>query len=180
MVNNMAILYCEIVLALLIGTLIGAVILQLSCVLCNLFAGFMDRRTVPPATGDPKQSLESNAERAHSNRRARFAGVPRPDFDRAVRIVLVATLVNAPGTFVVFQLFRLAGQLSGYDFRSSLLIACVSLPMGILVLAGINVAMLPTGIGKGLLVSLLGHLLAAIFAGVIVLIVLALGLSIFG
>jgi len=44
--------------------------------------------------------------------------------------------------------------------------------MGLLVLVGINTCLLPNRFGKGLLVSLLSHFLAAILASVIVLIVL--------
>lgn len=178
MVNSSAVVFCELVLAFFLGTLIGAVVLQLSCTVYNLFASVAGKRAGGPTAWPPGHALTSDSDWALYERIATLPRVPRPGFDRAVRIILLATLVNVPGTFIVFQLLRVAGQATGYALQGFWPVACVSLFLGILVLAGINTAMLPTTFGKGLLISLFSHFLAAILAAVIVLIVLTFKLPV--
>lgn len=176
MVNNSAILFCELVLVLFLGALAGAVILRLSCVLFNLFAGVSGKQIATTAAWLSRHARKTEADWALYDRVTTFKGVPRPGYDRAVLIVFFATLINVPGTFVAFRLLRLAGQVNGALYSDFLPIACIALPMGILVLAGLNTAMLPTSLRKGLWISLLCHLLAAILVSVLVLIVMTFGL----
>ncbi|MGH7222887.1 MAG: hypothetical protein ACRELF_06650, partial [Gemmataceae bacterium] len=176
MVNNSVTLFCELMFVLFIGTMIGAVVLQLACALYNLCASIPRKQTGVPAAWPPGRALKSDAHWALYDRVATQPGVSRPGFDRAVLIVLVATLVNAPGAFFILQLLLLTEQVAWYDYRKSLPDAWCVLPMGILVLAAINTRMLPARFSKGLLISLLSHVLAAILAAVIVLIVLSFGL----
>lgn len=173
MVNDLAVLSCELVLDLLIQILAGAVILRLSCAVYNLFAGASGNHNGVTAARLPRHPLKSGADRGLYQGSGTISGVPMPDFDKAVGIVFLATLINAPGTFTIFKLLRVAGQASLANYNYFLPTACIALPMGILVLAGINTCILPTRFGKGLLVSLLSHLFAAILASVIALIVLA-------
>jgi hypothetical protein len=181
MVNHLTVLFCGLVIAIFIGALVGAVVVQLSCALYNLLVGARGRLVGPAAARELEHAPKSDEDWARYERQVMLPGVPRPGFDRAVLIVLIATLVNAPGTFIIFRLLRLAGLATGYSVRGAMLSPvppAIALPMGILVLAGINAAMLPTTFRKGLLVSLLSHLLALPLAIVIVWIVLTFGLRV--
>lgn len=177
MVDNAAVLLCEFAVFFFVKILIAAAVLQLSCALYNLFSGASGKRVGTTSASLPRDSLQPAAQRGLYYRSGTFSGVPRADLDVAVRIVFFATLINVPGTFIIFKLLTLAGQVSLANDNYVLPTACLALPMGIFVLAGLITCLLPTSFGKGLLVSLLSHLLAAILATVIVLIVLAFGLQ---
>jgi hypothetical protein len=179
MVNQHTLPFFAAALALLVGTLTGAFVLQLACNLFNRLAGVSGGRTGAAATWKPLPSPKSDEEWRLYDRIATLPGVHRPAFNRAMFVVLVATLVNGTGTFIIFQLLRLAGEATRYVLAGPLPVACIALPMGILVLACINAIMLPTSFGKGLMVSLLSHLLAGVLAAIIAFVVLTFDLSAF-
>jgi hypothetical protein len=91
MVNDWAALSGELVLAILIEILVGAVILQLSCALYNLFAGAWRNHNGATAAWLPRYALKSGADRALYHRSGTFRGVPRPDGDRHEEVVLPPT-----------------------------------------------------------------------------------------
>lgn len=188
MVNDLAVRFCIVVVGVFLATLFGSFVLKFSCALFNFIAGVSGAPSSPMATRTPviasldKSNSELRGDEEVGNEMVVILpGVPMPTFEWAMRILFFATLVNTSGSFIIFRFVRLVGLASGGGALADLSIFLISSPCGILVLGGICAAMLPTNFGKGLLVSLLFHLLvvvfAAVFVGVYVLITLALGLS---
>lgn len=188
MVNDLAVQFCEVLVGFFLATLLGSFILKFSCAIYNLIAGVSGAPSSPMATRTPviatldqsNAELEGDGEEVGNEMVGILPGVPIPTFEWAMRILFFATLVNTSGSFIIFRFVRLVGLTPGRGPLADLSIFLISSPCGILVLGGICAAMLPTSFGKGLLVSLLFHLLvvvfAAVFAGVYVLIAMAAGL----
>lgn len=151
----LGVLMCSLVIGLLIGTVIGAVFLRAAIALFNKIAG---------ASGPP-------------------TGVPEPAFTKAMGITFVTSLVSS-AVNLIFGLATGAGAAAagpqagkGVDMMAQL----VSVPIGLIVMAGMLTALLPTSFGKAILVTLLYLLIAAIVVGVIVLVfVVILGATMFG
>jgi hypothetical protein len=180
MVNEFAVLFCELIVGILLATLSGAFILKVSCALYNLLAGVSRKSTANPATGEREitvlgkpitisgpedrwEEYEEEHERIDTS-----PGVPIPRFEWAMRILFFATLINTTGSFIVLRVARLVWQATVRGHIGTLPIFLVASPLGMLVLGGICAAMLPTRFGKGMLVSLLFHLLVAVLAAIIV------------
>ncbi len=190
MVNALAVLFCELIVAILLGTLIGAFILKVACALFNLLAGASRKPADRAASGEPGMaplgkpiSISGPEDRWEELEEPDTSpGVPIPRFEWAMRILFFATLINTTGSFIVLRLARLVWQPSLRGSLGTLSIFLIASPLGMLVLAGICAAMLPTSFGKGLLISLLFHLLsiliAAALAAVAILLALSLGLSV--
>ncbi len=116
---------CVLVFALLIGSLIGAIILRAACWLFNKFAGD------PPPPG----------------------GVPGPDFGQAFLMAFVAMLVQLGVSFVI-ELMGVGGAAAGGNPQTVQLVSSlISLPISFLVLSGIVASMLPTSFVKGMCVA---------------------------
>lgn len=181
MVNSLAVLFCELLIAIFLATLIGAFILKVACALYNLLAGAAGKPPIDTLE-NPIPVLGPDGDQADFEHAVESPGVPIPRFEWAMRIIFFATLVNTTGSFIVLRVVRLAGQAFMRRTFESLPIFLVASPLGMLVLGGICAAMLPTSFGKGLLVSLLFHfltiLIAAILAAVVVLVALSYGFAI--
>jgi hypothetical protein len=143
-------LLCGLVIALLVGTLIGAVFLRAAIALFNKMAG---------ASGPP-------------------AGVPEPPFGRAMGITFVTSLVNWVVGFVIGLATGAGAQAAGPDGAKgvNLLAQAASVPAGLLVMALMLTALLPTSFGKAVLVTLLYLVIVALVVGVIVGVLVAVGL----
>jgi hypothetical protein len=186
MVNGLAVLFCELIVGILLTTLIGAFILKVSCALFNLLAGVSRKPSAGAATGEPGManlgppiSVPEAEDRWEELEMADTSpGVPIPRFEWAMRILFFATLVNTTGSFIVLRVVRLVWQASVRGSFGAVPIFLIASPLGMLVLGGMCAAMLPTSFAKGLLISLLFHLLAAALAAVVILIALAFGLRI--
>lgn len=187
MINDPSLLFCEVLAGFCIAIPIGAFVLQTSCSLYDLLTGVSGTAAGEPNTDiiiRPEPDLAPPPDSAEYERIVTSPGVPRPSFERAVLIFFFAALVNTAGSFILFRIVRLVGQASVNSSFWPLTIVFISSPLGVLVLGGICNAMLPTSFGKGLLVSVLFHLLsilfAALLAAVAVLIVIVFGLRIPG
>ncbi len=120
-------LLCVMVFGIAIGTLIGAVFLRAACSLYNKLAG---GRKSPN-------------------------GVPEPPLGKAMGITFVTSLVNAVVSFGIGFVVGTGGATAGASDRSMVLLAqLLSLPFSLLVMAGMNAALLPTTFARGLLVAL--------------------------
>ncbi|HEY7427355.1 MAG TPA: hypothetical protein VH682_24185 [Gemmataceae bacterium] len=184
---------CVLLAGIVIGTPIAAVLLKVSCALFNLLAGASGKPSYRPArraaAGEPEtetnimqEPAPASDEGADNENIMRSPGVPKPSFEWATCIVLFAALVNAVVSFILLRVLRLAGQVAGSGAFGSVSIYLVFSPLSILVLGGLNAAMLPTSLGKGLLVALvfllLSILIAAILTAVFVFIALVFGLGV--
>jgi hypothetical protein len=138
---------CVMVLAIALGTFIGAVFLRAACALYNKLAG---------GKGSP-------------------SSVPEPPVGKAMGITFVTSLVNAVAGFLIGTLVGAGGMAAGAGESSPAITAqLLSLPVSLLVMAAMNSAMLPTTFTRGLLVTLCYLLvvlfvvvvLAAIFGGI--------------
>ncbi|HEY7157605.1 MAG TPA: hypothetical protein VH575_26855 [Gemmataceae bacterium] len=105
---------------------------------------------------------------------AASSGVPKPTFERALCIIFFAAFINAVMCFIVLRFLRLTGQVAGTAALRTVPFWLLSYPLGILVLSGINAALLPTRFGKGLLIALIFSFLSLLLA-VVVLIALVFG-----
>ena len=124
---------CVIVAAIALGTLIGAVLLRAACALYNKLAG------------GPKSP----------------SSVPEPPLGKAMGIALVTTIVNAVVGFVLGLLVA-AGMAGAGERRTVITTQLLSFPISLLVMAGMNSALLPTTFGRGFLVALC-YLLVVLF-----------------
>jgi hypothetical protein len=78
-------------------------------------------------------------------------------------IALVTTFVNAVAGFVIGFLVGAGGTVAGVSERGTVITSnLLSLPLSLLVMAGMNAALLPTTFGRGFLVALC-YLLVALF-----------------
>lgn len=182
MVNDLAAQFCLVIVGILIAVLIGSFILKWSCVLFDFFAGVKGQPVGPTAPViKPPAELTSKEggddEESADEIVAALPGVRIPTFEWAMRMIFFATLVNTSGSFIIFQFVRLVGVTAGRGVLTNLSIFLISSPCGILVLAGICAAMLPTHFGKGLLVSLLFHFLVVLLAAAVAAVVYLLALS---
>jgi hypothetical protein len=117
---------CVMAVVIAVGTLIGAVFLRAACALYNKFAG-------------GKQSPSS---------------VPEPLLGKAMGITFLTGLVNVV-VGVVIGLLVVGGTAAGAGERGAAITEqLLSLPASLLVMAGMNAAMLPTTFTRGLLVAL--------------------------
>ncbi len=140
---------CGLGCAIVIGTLIGAIILRAACSAFN------------------KLSQPQNH-------------VPEPEMGKAMLITFVTTVTNWILGFVLGFIFGAA--LAAADMppqQIQIIVQLISLPLSILVMAGMNSLMLPTTFGRGLLVALLYMAIAiavAIVIGIIIFgVILAIG-----
>jgi hypothetical protein len=118
---------CVMVFALPLGTVIGAVFLRAACALYNKQAG---------GKGLPDS-------------------VPEPLLGKAMGITFVTTLVNGIAGFVIGLLVGAGGAAAGSGERGPAVMAqLLSLPVSLLVMAGMNSALLPTTFSRGLSVAL--------------------------
>lgn len=130
---------CARVFAVALGTVIGAVLLRAACALYNKQAG---------GKGSPES-------------------VPEPLLGKAMGITFVTTLVNAIAGFVIGLLVGTGAAAAGASERGPAIVAqLLSLPVSLLVMAGMNSALLPTTFGRGFLVALC-YLLVVFFVVVI-------------
>lgn len=135
---------CGLLVGGLIGVLIGAVILRAAIALYNAMAGGADSPS----------------------------GVPEPDFGKAMLIVFVTALVNVGVGLLIGFVFGFGAAAGRMNQQSAGLIAqLVSLPVGLLVQAGMLTAMLPTTFGRGILVALLNMVIVIIIVVIIVVLV---------
>jgi hypothetical protein len=141
---------CFMGVALVIGTLIGAIILRAACSLFNKFAG-----------GESASGA-----------------VPEPSMGSAMAITFVTTLVNMAVGFVLGLALQGAGP---NQAASQAIINLISIPISLLVFAGMVTVMLPTTFGKGLLIALLYLLIAFVIgcgiAIIVVGVMLAMGMK---
>ncbi len=139
-------LLCVLGVALVIGTLIGAVVLRTACWLYNLFVGGAKSRDA----------------------------VPMPDFGKAMGIAFVAALVNMGTSFVVGLVVGGGMAAMGKDLGAAQSVAqLVAVPVSFLVLAGMISGMLPTSFGRAALVALL-YLAIAIIITVVILVMMVI------
>jgi len=118
---------CVMVFALALGTVIGAAFLRTACALYNKLAG---------GKGSP-------------------SSVPEPLLGKALGIIFVTTLANAVAGFVIGLLVGAGSAEAGASERGPAVIAqLLSLPVSLLVMAGMSSALLPTTFARGLLVAL--------------------------
>lgn len=161
--NDLHGLFRELLFSVSLATPIGALILKASCALYNLLAGVLSKlashttaverepASIAPPTSDPAPANEGAA----PTRGGTIPGVPMPRIERAVFIIFLASLIEALGRFTILRLLHLAARSASHGVAGALTLLLLSFPLGILVLAGLNAAMLPTSFGKGLLVALL-------------------------
>jgi hypothetical protein len=127
------------VLAIALGTVIGAVCLRAACALYNKLAG---------DEGSP-------------------SSVPIPLLGKAMGITFVTTLVTAVARLVIGFLVGAGSAGAGASERDLAVIAqLLSLPVSLLVMAGMTSALLPTTFARGFLVALC-YLLVALFVVVV-------------
>lgn len=184
MINNPAVLFCEVLVGFFLAIPIGAFILQISCSLYDLLVGVSG--TAVGETGTdiirPEPDLSPPPDSEEYERIVMSPVVPRPSFERAVLIIFFATLVNSMGSFILLRFVRLVGRASVSSSFWPVMVILIASPLGVLVLGAICNSMLPTSFGKGLLVSLLFHilsiLLAALVATIVISIVIVFGLHI--
>jgi len=138
--DGAAIIGVLIVLAVIlaVATLVGAIILRAAVSLYNTMAGG-----------------------ANST-----AAVPEPPMGKAMGITFVTTLVNGVAGFIVGLVIGGAAAAtgargSGVEVTAQL----VSLPISVLVMAGMLAAMLPTTFGRAILVTLCHFLISIVIAG---------------
>jgi hypothetical protein len=130
---------CALVIFIAIGTLIGAVFLRAACALYNKLVG---------------------------GRRAPNS-VPEPLLGKAMGITLVTSVVQAIAAFALGIIVGGAGVVGGADPRLVEVVAhLISLPLSLLVMAGMNAALLPTTFGRGILVALC-YVVVLIFVAVV-------------
>ena len=143
-VNALPMFLCGMACGVIIGTLIGAIFLRAACSLYNKLAG-----------GQESPS-----------------SVPEPSMGKAIGITFVTTLVNWGVGFLIGLAVGTAGVFAGADQRSITVVAqLLSLPISILVMAGMNAALLPTTFTRGLLVALC-YLLVVVFVVVVLFLVI--------
>jgi hypothetical protein len=135
---------CVMVFAIALGTVIGALFLRAACALSNKLA-------------DSKGSPRS---------------VPEPQLDKAIGITFVTTLVNAVVGFVIGLLVGAGTAATGPGGRGPTVIAqLLSLPVSLLVMAGMNSALLPSTFARGLLIAVC-YLLVVVFVVVVLAVIL--------
>lgn len=129
--------------ALVIGTLVAAIMLRAAVSLYNKMAG---------GANSP-------------------SAVPEPPMGKAMGVAIVTTFVN----FVVASIVHLvigwaAAAESARDGGVNVTAQLVSLSIGVLVMAGLLSALLPTTFGRGIVVTLFYFLIALVTGGIIVMI----------
>jgi hypothetical protein len=130
---------CFFIVAVALGTLIGAVFLRAACALYNRLVG---GRKSP-------------------------SSVPEPLLGKAMGITFVTTLVNVVLAFGIGLMVGVGGTATGASQRGMEALAqLISLPFSLLVMAGMNAALLPTTFARGLLVALC-YLLVVFFVFVV-------------
>jgi hypothetical protein len=135
------------VFAIALGTVIGAGFLCVACALYNKLAG---------GQGSP-------------------SSVPELLLGKAMRIAFVTTLFDVVAGFVIGLLVGASSAATGSGVRGPAVVAqLLSLPVSLLVMAGMNCALLPTTFTRGLLVALC--CLLVVLLAVVVLAVLLGGL----
>ena len=146
---------CVMGFALLFGILAGAVILRAACALFN------------------KMASAGN-------------GVPAPSFGKALGITALTMIANAIAG-VLLGIVLAGGALAAGQANNPAVQAVptlASIPVGLLVMAGLLTAMLPTSFGRGLLVALIQYaimlVIGIIVAVIIAVIVIALGVDFMG
>jgi len=100
------------------------------------------------------------------NRLAGGEGVPEPSIRRAMVIMFVVNLVNLAAGFGVGLFIVGAAAAGGAQDRNVVAAAqLAALPVGVIVVAGILSAMLPTTIDRALLVTLCHVLIGLVIVG---------------
>lgn len=126
-----------IIIALGLGSLIGAVILRAAISMYNALGGGPDS----------------------------YASVPEPDFGEAMGIVFVTYLVQVVAGMALGFVLGNAGMAGRED---ALKLQLISLPISLLVMAGMLSMMLPTTFGRGLLVAICQIIVSLLIVGVLV------------
>lgn len=164
MVHGAAVDMFVLLAGTLVGTLIGAVLLKTSCALFNMLAGAwgeLASRPMPQEAAKkhemgiqvaPASTLTPNGDASDANLET-VPGVPKPSFEWAMGIAFVSALVNAVAGFLLYRILRLAGQAPGLDALKSMPFYLVFSPLSFLVHSATIAAMLPTRLGKGLLIA---------------------------
>ena len=101
------------------------------------------------------------------------SSVPEPSFGESMGIVFVTYLVNM-GAGLALGFAMGAGGMAGPG--DELKVQLISLPVGLVVMAAMLTAMLPTTFGRALLVAICQIIISLLIVGVIVAIVMAVGL----
>ena len=138
--------------AVAIASLIGAVFLPAVCALYNKLAG---------GSGSP-------------------TSVPEPSMSKAMGIMFVASLVNAVLAFFIGLVITAWGSAAGVrQLNVTTTVYLLSLPICLLVMAGMLAGMLPTTFGRAFLVTLLYLAVVVLVVGIVVGIIVLI-LSFFG
>jgi len=127
-----------IVLVITVGVLIAALILRAAVTLYNSMAG--SSRT-PDA-------------------------IPEPSIGKAMGIIVVASLANAVAGYTIDVLMGGGGggAAAGRPGAVNPTAQLISLPVGVLVMAGMLAAMLPTSFMRALIVTILYYVVAVVIA----------------
>lgn len=192
MFKGSALEFCVLVGYIVIGAVVGAIFLKAACALFNMLAGASSetpdrsaRRAIEGESSTEITSAPSQKQLPAAGEDwpeyvnlATLPGVPRPSFERAMAIVFIVALGNLVSIFILHRISRLAGQVGGSGALLSLPLLFVYYPLGFLILSGTIKIMLPTTLGKGLLIALLYlFLLGLVLAAAFIVIVLTWGLS---
>jgi hypothetical protein len=186
---------CGIVFVIALVILIGAVILRAACSLFNSMSGASSKPRRRNYDDDPDDEPRSRRYRRDDDDllEPRYSprgspGVPEPSFGKACGIMAIALVIHVIVQFglgfVIVMLIladaRGGGPFIGASPMASILIGLISLPIDLLVLAGLSSAMLPTSFGKGLLVALLDLLIWFVVGVVIIGVLFVVGMMLGG
>jgi hypothetical protein len=169
MVKGSAIFLGELLAFVLTWTLIGGVILKVSCILYNLLAAASSMSSEPMGSPTPESEPDTRTNRQSPS-------VPKPSIEWAMCIVFVAVLVNMLAGFIVNRVLHLAGLATGLNALRSIPIDFVFFLLGTLIHGGINAAMLPTSFRKGLMIALIQVFLSALIIAVLVIVLVLIAL----
>jgi hypothetical protein len=176
MSDNVGIAMAGVICQAVFGSLFGAMILRAACAWYNSLTG-KSRRTsdalaapaeaiqFPPASANPYEAPTVPSQWQSDNN---AAGVPEPGFSKAWLISFAAILANGVIGFALGLVVGFGGAVAGVDGKLLMLLSLVvSSPVCFLVTAGLLAAMLPTSIGRAMIVTLL-YLVISLAIGVVI------------
>jgi hypothetical protein len=163
----------------IVGSLIGAVILRAACAWYNSMTGRSrgtsgamaapaEMMQFPAASSNPYEAptVASRMDSGNSS-----VGVPEPDFGRAWLISFVTIMANGVVGFAAGMVVGVGGAAAGINSEMAMLFSLViSLPVSFLVASGLLAAMLPTSIGRAMIVALL-YLAISLMVGIAIAVV---------
>ncbi len=136
-------------IAVLVGSVIGAAFLRAGVGLYNMMAG------------------------GNKSKRA----VPTPSFGKAMGIVLITWVVNMFTSFLIGLMFGFGGAAAGLRREMLTLSAqLVAIPIAVLIMASMLTALLPTTFGRAILVALCYMLVVILFVAILIVLIVAVGL----